>query len=360
MTTSRQPHGGCGGERGRLEHSSRAKSAETAAGERNCSGALNTLRGVSSGLRVVVLTYGTSGVHGPLLESLREEGVDPARILVVHNPSRPGESPPGIAAGVETIVAPHNLGYAAGMNLGLRRVLAAPEDSEFVLVLTHDARLRRGALDLMLAAARSQPRFGALGPVLLYVGTETPFSFGGVRLPNGRLEHRRVRPAGDAEIAACEWIDGGTMLVRTAALRSAGEFDERFWGYVEEAELCLRIERAGYAVGVVLAAAADQDPGGPKRPGPWAYLLTRNGLAYAQRSLGGRAVARQLAGAAWRVVFETARAASRALRLRPGSPFEPWAVAVGVARGAVDFLRGRWGPPPADLPGAGDVGNLGG
>jgi GT2 family glycosyltransferase len=311
-------------------------------------------------LRVVILTYGTSGVHGPLLESLADEGVDPRQILVVHNPSRPGEPAPEVPAGVETVLAPHNLGYAAGMNLGLRRILAAAPDSELVLIATHDARLRPGALARLLEAAGSAPRFGVLAPVLLFAGTETPFSYGGVRLPNGRLEHRRAEPSASAGIAPCDWVDGGTMLVRAEALRVAGEFDERFWGYVEEAELCLRIERAGYRIGVVLAARADQDPGGPKRPGPWAYLLTRNGLAYAQRSLGARAVASLLAAAAWRVVVELARAASRALRLRPGPAGEPWAVALGAARGTADFLRGRWGPPPTDLPGAGDVGNLGG
>jgi GT2 family glycosyltransferase len=310
-------------------------------------------------LRVVVLTYGTSGVHGPLLESLHDEGVDSRRVLVVHNPSRPGEPAPEVPAGVEVVLAPHNLGYAAGMNLGLRRILGAG-DAELVLVATHDARLRPGALARLLEAARAQPRFGVLGPVLLFAGTEAPFSYGGVRRANGRLEHRRAEPGASAGIAPCDWVDGGTMLVRAAALRAAGEFDERFWGYVEEAELCLRIERAGYRIGVVLAARADQDPGGPKRPGPWAYLLTRNGLAYAKRSVGARAVASLLAAAAWRVAFELARAGSRALRLRPGSASEPWAVALGVARGAADFLRGRWGPPPTDLPGAGDVGNLGG
>jgi GT2 family glycosyltransferase len=311
-------------------------------------------------LRVVVLTYGTSGVHQPLLASLAAEGVDPEEILVVHNPSRRDEPAPAVPPGVETVLAPHNLGYAAGMNLGLRRVLEDP-DCEFVLVLTHDARLRPGALARLLAAARSRPRFGVLGPVLVFTGTETPFSYGGVRRADGRLEHRRSEPtAGGDRIAPCDWVDGGTMLVRTQALRAVGVFDERFWGYVEEAELCLRVERAGYQVGVVLDACADQDPGGPKRPGPWAYLLTRNGIAYAQRALGNRAAARLLAAAAWRVGFELARAASRKLGLRPGPASEPGAVAIGVARGAVDFLRGRWGPPPSDLPGAGDVGNLGG
>jgi GT2 family glycosyltransferase len=198
-----------------------------------------------------------------------------------------------------------------------------------------------------------------LGPVLLLTGTETPYSYGGINRANGSVGHRPAPPPAGNGIAACDWVDGGTMLVRSEALREAGEFDERFWGYTEEADLCLRIGRAGYRVGVVLAARADQDPGGPKRPGPWAYLLTRNGLAYAQRSVGARGIAFIAARALAVVGYELVRAALRALRLRPGPAEEPWAVARGILRGIADFARGRWGPPPSDLPGAGDMSNLG-
>ena len=76
------------------------------------------------------------------------------------------------------------------------------------------------------------------------------------------------------------------MLVRAAALERVGGFDERFWSYFEEAELCLRARRAGFRVGVVLDAVAEQAPGGPGRPGVWSYLMTRNGVAYAWRAAG--------------------------------------------------------------------------
>jgi hypothetical protein len=46
------------------------------------------------------------------------------------------------------------------------------------------------------------------------------------------------------------------------------------------------------------------------------------------------------------------------VRRRPGGPREPWLLAVGTGRGAIDFLRGRWGPPPPGLPGMGDVSNV--
>jgi N-acetylglucosaminyl-diphospho-decaprenol L-rhamnosyltransferase len=308
------------------------------------------------GLRAVVLTYGTGGQHRPLLDSLLAEGLDPDRIQLVHNPSAPGEEAPRAPEGVEAIAASYNLGYAAAMNLGIERQLEA--GCELLLLLTHDARLRPGALGSLVEAARADPGLGVVGPVLVLTGTETAYSFGGINRANGSVGHRPSEPPGSGAVALCDWVDGGTMLIRAEALREVGGFDARFWGYTEEADLCLRIGRAGFRVGVVLAARADQDPGGPKRPGPWAYLLTRNGLAYAKRSVGVRGVLYIAARALGVIAYELFRALVRATPLRPGSPAEPWAVAVGMARGMLDFARGRWGPPPASLPGGGDIANL--
>ncbi len=305
--------------------------------------------------RAVVLSYGGGGECGPLLASLLAEGMPAGRVLVVHNPALPGEPDPALPAGVELLRSSHNLGYAAGMNCGIERQLG--RGCELLLLLTHDARLRPGALARLVEAAKAHPEHGLLGPALVFADTERPFSFGGQSLLGGGMRHRTEKPEAEDGIAPCDWIDGGTILVRTAVLERVGRFDERFWSYYEEAELCLRARRAGFRVGVVLAAVADQAPGGPGRPGPWSYLMTRNGAAYSWRTAGIGGLALASARAAFEVLLELARVLARGLRLRRGSPAEPWALCVGTARGLLDFYRRRWGPPPA-LPGAGDVSNV--
>ena len=65
-----------------------------------------------------------------------------------------------------------------------------------------------------------------------------------------------------------------------------GLLDETLFIYFEEADLCLRATSNGFAVGVVLAAEAEQESGQPARPGFHAYLISRNGLEYARRSAG--------------------------------------------------------------------------
>ena len=320
-------------------------------GRRSSSGAIGERR-----LGVVVLTYGESGVHLQLLDSLWSEGLSPREVLVVHNPSAPGEPDPVVPSGCELLRSERNLGYAGGMNLGIETMRAREVD--LVLLLSHDARLRPGALVRLGQAAEAQPDYGVLAPALVLAETEVPFSWGGTTSRWGTAAHLKVRPSDDVEgVAECAWVDGGTMLVRSAALERTGGFDERFWGYCEESDLCLRIRRSGFRVGVVLDAVAEQEPGGPKRPGAWAYLLTRNGAEYARRVAGRRGAAVAELRALREVLLLLARAAVRTVRQRPGGSREMLVLAVGVARGAIDFLRGRWGPPPPGLPGMGDLHN---
>lgn len=306
---------------------------------------------------VLVLTYGSSGVHLPLLDSLWGEGLDREQVLVVHNPSAEGESDPSLPDGVRMIRSERNLGYAGGMNLGLADLLHGQTEFGWVLLLSHDARLRPGALGALLDAAADRSRQGVLAPALMVLGTDRPFSYGGTTNAWGRTEHRGRRPPGTS-VDECDWVDGGTMLIRRTALVEVGTFDETFWGYCEESELCLRLRRAGWKVGVVLDALADQDPGGSKRLGAWSYLLVRNGAEYSRRAAGFRG----LLGAAGRLLRGLGllglRYIARSIRLRPGGTAEIEVLAVGSCRGYLDFCRRRFGPPPADLPGLGDTANV--
>jgi hypothetical protein len=305
---------------------------------------------MTAGLGVVVLTHGDGAEAIPLLRSLPDEhDVSAESIVAVHNPVRPGDADLVAPHGIAVLRMAENVGYAGGMNAGMRHHLDAGAD--LVLILTGEVGLRSGAVERLLAAAERAPDFGALGPAIWWRSQDRPFSYGGVRLPGGRTDQLHELPprVDEAGIAECDWIEGAAMLLRAKALEQVGLLDERFFLYFEETELGLRLSRAGWRLGVVV----DQEPGLARRPGAYAYLLTRNGLEYARRAAGWRGVARSLG--------ERAREAWNALRVwaSPRSSREARAanrvLLAALRRGVVDFARRRWGPPPATLRGLGDI-----
>jgi GT2 family glycosyltransferase len=302
-------------------------------------------------VHAVVLGYGAGGEHVPLMHALGEAGLRPEHVTLVHNPSTAG-GVPDVPSDGRLIRMATNVGYGAGMNAGLRAALN--DGAAVVLLLTHDARLPPGTLEAMLRVAERAPRVGILGPALLARGERRPWSYGGVGPPWKWPVHRVEPPRSDAAgVADCDWVDGSVLLVRRALLEETGLFDERFFMYFEEPDLCLRARRAGWRVGVAVEAVAEQSPGAHRRRGAYVYLDTRNGLEFARR-LGGRGCMLRRVRAHLAHSWKFTKWYLKDFR-DPAVRDEVRREVAPTLAGVAHFARRRWGPPPRWLPGLGDV-----
>lgn len=306
-------------------------------------------------LGVVILAYGVDAATrvGRLVDELVRDGVTANCVTVVHNPSPASSTLGPLPAKVDLIETGRNLGYAGGMNLGIRRQTS--DGRPLLLLLTDDVRLEPGAVEHLLAAAARAPRYGILGPALRWQGREVVSSFGGRVTATGAgwlINEAPVDEDGD-NVTPCDYIDGCAMLIRSEVLANVGLLTERFFMYFEESELCLRARRAGWLVGVALDSRASQTSGESKRPGAFNYLMARNGLEFARLVGGPRA---QVA-AVGRDLAQTVRLLK--MRYSPKSDEErrhfAQASLGGLWAGVAAYFRGRWGPPPGNLPGMGDV-----
>ena len=304
------------------------------------------------GLGVVVVTHADGRAAQPLLRQLLDEGVAPEAVAVVQNPTSPGD--PALVApdpAIAVLRMEHNLGYAAAMNRGM--ALHLERGARKLALLTHDVRFAPGALARLLEAADAD-RFGVVGPVLRDAAAGRAFSYGGVRDRFGRTRHRIERPPPTEDgVAECEWVDGAALVVRREVLEAVGLYEERFFGYCDDSELCLRAARAGWRVGVALEAVAEQETAVEARPAAVTYLKQRNGLELARRAAGPAGVLARLGDAAALLAVELARVVLTRIGLRAHDTAVVWARARGLCRGAFDFALRRFGPPPASLPGAG-------
>jgi GT2 family glycosyltransferase len=300
---------------------------------------------VNEKVGAVVLAYGNDGNLAGLLGDLVAGGVQPADVTVVHNPSREREILAQPDAQHDFFSSDYNAGYAGGMNIGLRRRLERGD--EVILLVTQEVRFKDGGVARLVDAAGRAPSFGVLGPSLLWRERRQPFSFGGVLHPDGRIEHLVSRPQAVDGVAECDWVDGAVMAIRRAVVDDVGFLDERFFLYFEDTEFCLRAARAGWRIGVVLEAEAEQSPGGGRRSGAYEYLYTRNGLEFAARAAG--------VGGLRAAFGRRLKESSDLLRIRfnPRSPASTRRTAQlklqGTFRGTADFMLRKWGPPPPRL-----------
>jgi GT2 family glycosyltransferase len=185
----------------------------------------------------------------------------PAEVIVVDNDSADGSADAVEAAlpAVRVIRTGANLGFAGGVNVGLRAARAP-----LILLLNPDTLASPEAVASLVAYARAHPAAGIVGPkVLNRDGSLQASIFRAPSLPNLLLSatflyqlfprspfFNRERYGGrnPAETGPVEAVSGCCFLVRREVIEKIGLLDDGFFMYAEETDFCLRARRAGYEV----------------------------------------------------------------------------------------------------------------
>ncbi len=256
------------------------------------------------------------------------EGVD-VRITVVDNDS--SSPPPAFGAddGVEVVAGGGNLGFGPGANVGLQRFLDDAADGEWVAVAPHDALPAPDCLRRMLDAVADRPEAGLA--CADYGDGATPVVdpyFGGIPGPQ----------TVDEGWEAAGYPHGTLLMARRGCLEDIGLFDERYFSYCEEADLGVRARDAGWEVGLVRGAMVRNPELHGALPAV-SYLQLRNTLLLVREHSGCYHASIRLQLALLQLGIGLVSPARR----------DPYWHVEGKLRGIADFVRGRFGPPPADL-----------
>lgn len=174
------------------------------------------------------------------------------KIILADNGSRDG-TPQAVRQAfptVEVIENGKNIGYAAGNNVGIRRALDMAAD--YVLLINSDAAPESGAIDSLIAAAIEE-NAGAVGgkPVRRDDPSTLDAAWGVINWRNvASYLEGEGKPDGPAYSVRrpVDYPLGVALLVSAKALRDVGLFDEEYFAYHEEMELCERLRRAGWPV----------------------------------------------------------------------------------------------------------------
>jgi GT2 family glycosyltransferase len=207
----------------------------------------------SSNVTTIVVNWKLKEQTCQCLSSL-ERLEHPCHTIVVDNGSGDGSASyiARHSPSAELLVLPSNIGFGAACN---RAIIHALKDTscEFVFLLNNDAVVHPHALSRLLSAAQDQPGAGILGPKILYWDRPNTIWYAGARRRWGILAaadtgRDRVDGGQFDTPRKVDYVFGAAMLIRRSVLERVGLFDERFFIYLEDLDLCLRTQTAGFCL----------------------------------------------------------------------------------------------------------------
>lgn len=234
-------------------------------------------------LSIVILNYKQKGLVKQCVKGIIAANPQlDYEIIVVDNNSQdgcleavtalfsPAQTPPlttpSLLRGLEpkrpplvTIQAGENGGFAKGNNLGMKAARG-----RYVLVMNPDIAVVTGGLEKMVELMDQQPEMGVVGPKLINPDGSIQDScrrfpswpmplyrrtmLGKLPWAKKKLDYYLMADWNHQSSRPIDWLFGAFLLLRKSALDKIGLFDERFFMYFEDLDLCRRFWDAGYSV----------------------------------------------------------------------------------------------------------------
>ncbi len=210
-------------------------------------------------VRAVVINWNGREVLEPCLRTLLASSYPNLSVLVVDNASTDGSAQfvrdefPSVSVSEQS----SNLGFAAGVNVGLKAALE--EGADYVLLLNNDIELDGDAVSALVEAALAHPESAFVGPLIYYADRPSViWSAGGaVSFWTGNIRHLGLREedAGQyAEVREVDYVTACAVLASAKAVSAIGLMDEAYYMYNEDTDWCIRAGDAGF--GVLFAPSA--------------------------------------------------------------------------------------------------------
>jgi N-acetylglucosaminyl-diphospho-decaprenol L-rhamnosyltransferase len=233
----------------------------------------------------VIINYNAGDLLEQCVGALTSAPDQPDEIVVVDNASVDGAAPRLAANHPDVVVITNssNLGYARAANLGI-----AATATPIVAVLNNDTEIKPGTGTALVGRFEREPDLGAAGPRILNLdGTTYPSARSipsltdtighgllGLIRPHNEYTRRYRQIDADPEVPRdVGWLSGSAIWLRREALDEVGGWDERYFMYVEDVDLCWRLTRAGWRVAYEPGGTVLHVQGATTKERPYRMLL---------------------------------------------------------------------------------------
>ncbi|MBF0451880.1 MAG: glycosyltransferase family 2 protein [Candidatus Magnetomorum sp.] len=194
-------------------------------------------------ISIVIVNYNTAHMIGPCLKSIEVDLLYPVETFVIDNASK-DDSVSLIKENfswVHLIESNQNLGFGKANNLAIPRC-----QGRYIYFLNPDTQVKPGSFQKMVQFMDQHVTVGLAGTRIVY--------------PNGQEQnsvkyyyprHRYGKKIFDPLKGDIAWVIGASMIARKDVIQSIGGFDERYFLYSEDIDLCLHVRQDGWEIGYI-------------------------------------------------------------------------------------------------------------
>lgn len=193
----------------------------------------------------IILNYNSQDTIKDCLFSVFKSDYPNYEVVVVDNDSRDGslEFSKTLFTRAHFIKNEKNIGFAAGINVGIR--FALEKFADYVFILNPDAFIERKTISKLVKTAESMKKSGILSPIIYNSEKE------GVWFSGGKIKWLSMKAAHSQNDSktnpySTSYVSGCAMLVKKDVFREVGLFDEDYFLYYEDADFCRRAKKKGF------------------------------------------------------------------------------------------------------------------
>lgn len=200
---------------------------------------------------VIILTNNALGYIADCLESVQQSDYPDYEIIVVDNDSKDG-TPELISEKfpqVRLILSQKNLGCTGGNNLGFKYA-----KGEIFFFLDDDTTIHPDLIKALVRELESSPKIGIVGPKIysmskpdkiLFAGGKIVWSKGDSYVLGRDLTDKELDNDSKKEV---DFITGCALMIKREVMDKVGMFNNIYFAFYEDADLCQRAKKAGYQV----------------------------------------------------------------------------------------------------------------
>ena len=243
---------------------------------------------------IIILNWNGLGDTVECLESLRRIAYPSYKIVVVDNGSKGNDASileKKYGKVIDIIRSKTNLGFAGGCNIGIRRALKT--DATYILFLNNDTTVESQFLTALVEVANNDKQIGIVGPKIYYyddphriatVGGTVNFWTGNAPLiGRGTVDHGEFE-----DVREVDYVSGCALLIKKEVVKRIGIFEEDYFAYFEETDLCTRARRSGYKVVVAPKSIVWHKVSRSEKSGVISlYFMTRNRFLFMKKNATG-------------------------------------------------------------------------